>query len=612
VKARALAVVAASAALAFPAGAGAHGLLVRAEPADGSRLSGASHSIQLWFNEKISTRFRSVSIVDTKGRTVPGVRARGDASTRLTIDVPRLGNGAYAINWRVLSEFDGHVTNGTLMFGVGPGAVPSGQGSVADSRPATADVAFRWLMFSFVAVMLGGLVFAAVVLPSARATLDLSLAGRAARRVLTAAVGAGTLAGVVAVLILDRQTMSLSSIQSRGYATTLVDVLTSTRWGALWLVHTGMLATLVLLSVWLRRRAPNVPVPAAVVAAVASVILVAAEALGSHAAALQGAPAAVVADATHVLSASVWLGIVTALAIAVWPARGLSRLDVTALAIALRRPFAFIAGGSIAVAAVTGLYAAGLQVASVDALLTTLYGRVMMTKAVLVLVAGAFGLTNAFLLTLLARGRLSPSRWLPRVLAVELAAGSAVLVTAGLLTSAAPAHGPAFAQPRPVRDATLAGQAQDVVVTLAVRPNRAGPNAFTVLAASSRRPAPAPIARVGLQLPNAPVVWLREVAPGRYLGLAALSNAGPNAATVVISRAGERLASRFAWRAEPPDPARPVTVSALPLSSLTNPAAVMLVLAAAAALACAAAIRGRRRFPPARRVAVARIQRRSS
>jgi copper transport protein len=612
-KLRALAAAAGVIAFAFPAGAQAHALLRGASPPDGSRLSSSPRQVHLSFDEKISARFRSVRLVDGKGRTVPGVRAVGGAaSSQLDIDLPKVGNGTYALVWRVLSQYDGHVTNGTLAFGVGPGgAVAAGLG-VAEPTPAAADVVLRWLRFSFGALLLGGLAFVTFVLAVPRRAVDALVAARAARRVLTAAVVAGVAAGGVEMLILDRQTASLSSIGSRRYATTLFDLMFSSRWGALWLVHAGVLAVLVLLALRLRGRVSGVPARASAAIVLAGLTYVSAEALGSHAAALRGTSFAVAADAMHVLSASVWLGAVGALAVAVWPTRGLSRLDGIALAVALRRPFAFLAGGSVLVASVTGLYAAGVQVASVDALLTTLYGRAVLVKTALVLVAGLFGLTNAVLLGSLARGGLRASVLLPRVLVAELTGGAAILLAAGVLTSAAPARGPAFAQPRPIHSAALAGQASDLVVSMDVRPNRAGENVFTVLAASSRRPAPAPIARVALHLRNVGKVWLRQVAPGRYVGIATLDRAGRTAATVVIQRSREALATRFTWPVESPDPALPVTVSRLSLSSLTNPAAVMLVLAAAAALACAAAMRSGRRLPPARRAAVARVHRRQS
>jgi copper transport protein len=102
----------------------------------------------------------------------------------------------------------------------------------------------------------------------------------------------------------------------------------------------------------------------------------------------------------------------------------------------------------------------------------------------------------------------------------------------------------------------------DLVVSVSATPNRPGPNGFTVLAASSRRPPPAPIDGVTLRLgrPGEPgTLPLRQIEPGRYFGTGRLDSAGPITITAVIRRAGERLTVTMPWHVSPT--AAPPTVA---------------------------------------------------
>jgi copper transport protein len=554
--------------------AGAHARLVHVSPADGATLPAGPRALRLRFSEAVSERFRRVALVDGRGRAVAGTRLRrGDGDRELVLDVPRLRRGTYQVGWEVLGQDDGHVTGGAVVFGVGtrPGAAPRGT-SAPGSAVAPPAAALPWLDLALLCAITGAIGVLAVLLGLGPRAPP-GVRGAVARLAGWSAVGALA----VGLALLARQVHDLRAVRA---GTGAADVL-GVRWGWLWLAREALLAVVagVVLVLGPARRA--VPVAGA---AVAGLVLV--HVLGGHAAAGAHPGVAVAVAAVHLLGAGLWLGGVAALAVALaaaGPARG-------ALARALRGPFAWLAGGALGALAITGLLQAGAQVASVDALLTTDYGTTLIIKMVLVAATAALGLANA---RMLRRGTA------PRALAVEAAAGLGVLLAAAVLAASPPAKGPEFAAPRAVVAPTLVRQAGDLLVTAAVRPNRPGPNVVTVLAASSRRPAPAPVRRVAVRLAPraggpARTVVLGAVGGDRFAGAAELSDDGAWTATVLLDRAGRRLTVPVAWRVEPPDPARPVVHSARRLAPLLQGAAAALALALLAATAGALLARRRR------------------
>jgi len=144
---------------------------------------------------------------------------------------------------------------------------------------------------------------------------------------------------------------------------------------------------------------------------------------------------------------------------------------------------------------------------------------------------------------------------------------AAPLVAVALILVAAAGFGaPPEATPAPVIRA-------GVVADLTVSVTQTGP-AVTVLAASARRPPPAPIDAVTLDLGGRQVP-LVTATTGRYAGAADQPSAGSTVlAIVTVRRAGDRLTVPLTWVA----PAAPPSPSRLPGAGLL----VLAVLALAA------------------------------
>ena len=552
--------------------ASAHADLVRSDPPDGSVLAQAPSVARLWFSEEISPEFSSARVVDRAGATVAGshVQAGGDPR-QLTVAMPNLGKGTYGLVWRVLAEDDGHRTGGVAVFTVGgaaaaPGTIAAAAGAgVAGTAATPVGVLLRWLGLSALAGLVGCLAVAGPVLGRVRAASvpEAVAAGTrlARRRLLAVAAGCAAAAaaiGVTTLAVEGQRAAGAGGDRTLGQAVS--GLLTGTRWGHLWLAREAALIALTAVILGIRsrldqpltRRATVWPVSAAALV----LVLACVEALGSHSVALESArAAAVVAYSLHVLTALLWLGALPALVLVLLPrVPGLPPREVVR---ACGGPFSALVVISVTVLVATGLYGAGRQVPEPGQLLTTSYGRTLLLKAALLAAVGGLGLANSALLhgrRLNRQGRLvrapgggAPSR---RLIVVEASVGAVLLAAAGLLADTAPPRTPAPAVPLAALrayDTTV----HDLVVSVSATPNRPGVNGFTVLAASSRRPPPAPIDGVMLKLGSpgeSGTLPLRQIEPGRFFGTARLDSAGPVTITAVVRRAGQRLTVTVPWR----------------------------------------------------------------
>ena len=434
-------------ALLLPASAGAHAFLVASTPANGASLPHAPRSIVLRFTEPVSASLSQVQVFDAHGKRLRGAGAvRGRTASELRLALPGLATGAYRIVYSTVSQDDLHRTGGSLVFGAGtapppsPALAPTTPGtSIAESIAHLVDLIALSVLIAICALLAGGLP------PAVR-----SRVARFAVVALPALLVAGLLA-----------------LADKASQLPLQAVFAHTAWGHAMLVRElAILAVVIAVATRRHRLALALLVPVA-----------AAEAASGHAASLGAS--AIAAMTAHILAAGLWVGGLIVLA-CVLP--GLERRDALA---ALAR-FGRLAAAGVAVLVVTGVYSAGRQVASVDALLSTTYGWSLVGKLALLGATGALGLLG---LRAVRRGRPSP-----RLLRAEAVAAVGVLAAAALLLSSAPARGPQFA-PAPAssapRGSVLAsGRARDLLVDISAAPNRPGQNFVTATILDTLRPSP--------------------------------------------------------------------------------------------------------------------------
>jgi copper transport protein len=499
------------AALAVPIGstpAQAHAYLARSAPADGTVLDRAPETISLSFTEHVELSAARVTLVDGDGRhwavtglalrDAEGAPAAADADSEepvtLVAGLPALPANTYHVSWRTLSTDDLHTTSGTLVFGVGRPVTAAGVAGPVGPGPR--ETVARALGLLGLAVLLGG---AALALLHARTTSRVarttgdpgpgSPADLAVRRRLLVAAGyGGGVALVAGPLQLAVQLAGAGGVRWR----LLADQLTGGRWLARE-VGTAVLCAVVVLAA---RRSRAVVPPArtgsatVVVGALGGVAAAVGTALLGHPA---GGPSrTALIGGIHVLAAGGWAGAVLAAAAALLPLvrRTPDRADRVR---ALLRAFAVLAAGCLTLLVLTGLLLTGPQVATVDALLGSPYGLLLLGKVAVAGAAGLLGLRTA--------RRLRRTDLPRRGLRVEAGLLAVALGLAGALAAAGPGRGPAFPTAAAGRaEPQVSGQVADLVDTVAVRPNRPGRNIVSIAVGDTRRPAPGPVTGVSLVL----------------------------------------------------------------------------------------------------------------
>jgi methionine-rich copper-binding protein CopC len=104
------------AAAAFAGSAMAHTHLKSASPADGATVANSPAEFVLTFGE--AARLTALSIQKDGGAEQKVAPLPTTATAQFKVPAPKLDNGHYTLNWRILGD-DGHVMSGKVGFTVG-------------------------------------------------------------------------------------------------------------------------------------------------------------------------------------------------------------------------------------------------------------------------------------------------------------------------------------------------------------------------------------------------------------------------------------------------------------------------------------------------------------
>jgi copper transport protein len=416
--------LAALCAIVLPSVAWAHASLVRSEPRDGEVLTVAPKSVRFVFDDEVRLG-SGIKAIRNGGGSVLAGKARVIGGRVLVVPLRAgLGDGDYTVLWRVQPE-DGHTLAGVISFGVGAGRAPPAPALSVDTGPSAEDVVSRLLFFA-------GL---------------LTAAGAAFFRLAVGPVPVRLLLGAFLLVFV-------------GASGALHGVSLSTRFGTVMAVAAVVAAAGALVAA----VAPLYPMlePLTFFAALC---LLPAPSLAGHALDRGRPRIEVVVDLFHVAAASLWLGGLVALALALRARGDRGRI--------LRR-FSNLALVSVLVLAATGVIRAFAELDSVSQLWSTGYGRVLVVKTALLTLLVAIGWVNRY--RLIPRLSLAGLR---RSVAAELALFAGLVAAVALLTDLRPGRDRVAAAavpeatgppPLPARDAVVqARQDGELAVALAVR-----------------------------------------------------------------------------------------------------------------------------------------------
>ena len=552
----------------------AHAFLTDSNPADGTTLSAAPTVLRMDFSESVVLEALTIDIVDGSGRHFrpSGVHLVGDskaddteAPSEIAAALPALAPDVYRVSWETLSSDDLHRTSGFLVFGVGRTVTGS---AFTEPRPRWEEVVLRATIFLALAVALGGLLSIRLF----------RLAGgpfgriRVCRR--TAVIGG--LTGMVAclALLMDQLIVSRVPIQELlsggiGFRETLREA--------------GFLVLVVAAT-----RARPTAVRTALIVTGSTAVAVGTALMGHSSGGTGMAVTRVGADAMHLLSAATWSGALLVAVVLVLPA---ARSDGSTRAREFLRRFAVPAAACFVTMVVSGVYLSSGVVGSVDAALSTFYGRTLLIKVTVVGLIAVLALRNH-----LAVRRAHSSGSGPKALLIvaEGVGAVIVLVLAAVLTGSQPAMEPQFvagpgSSTVPLIDVGVA----DLQETLAVRPNVPGSNVVLVDVFEVRRPALAPIRAVLVEIGSendtlgSPVAASR-VDQGRWSVVSQLSRPGPIAVRVTVQRPGlPDVTSRYSWVVGGGAASRPAVVSNAPIGGALTGIALALLLLLVVACLCA-------------------------
>jgi copper transport protein len=438
--ARRLALVLASAALLVLANApaaAAHAQLLGTSPASASTVPVQPKEVIFEFNQDVGGTLGAVRVYDAQGNEVDDLNVTHSDGNEHWMGVglkAHLPDGTYTGTYRVISA-DTHIVYGGLVFNIGhAGEAPKFTVAtlIAKNRSGkVTEVAFgvvRGLNYLTLALMVGGLVFLFFawipgLLSVAGGEQRWSSASRAfasrLRRLFAVAIVLGVIVSVLGVLLQGASAAGVS-LWSSLTGSILNDTLNS-RFGEVWglrAIDWLALGALLLAARATGRDAISVvraqtgagaqmrgaggPTlserpPRAFIAllAIGSAYLVATPALAGHASTQSPTAVFFPCDVLHVLAASVWVGGIACLLYALPGATGrLEGPERSRLLLATLARFSPLALVAVIVIAATGVIQAYIDVRSINGLLHTTYGQLIIVKVVLLASLIALGWVN--------------------------------------------------------------------------------------------------------------------------------------------------------------------------------------------------------------------------
>ena len=487
----------------------AHASLEFSTPSANSVLETGPPAIVLDFDETIESDLASIRLFDGAGGSLEvGPAAVGADDSVVSVAVPELEDGVYAVIWRVNSS-DGHVVDGAFSFQVGTATGSDGAQLIDQVRSGVpgAQAVRWWYGVARFLSLLGALALIGAGWWLLRPSLDLA-SRRSARRMCAVAGGLFLLGSAGAFGLFGAQAVG-GSLSDATSPSVWGDVAT-TQTGRMLLLRLAVALLLAGLILLVRQRGEGWWRGAA---AAASIVALFSFSAAGHPNSLDPAALWIAIDMAHLASVAVWLGGLFALVIAGGAALGTPEGE------RFVRRFSLAATFAVPVIVATGV-AQGLKLAGgVDDVTATDWGRLLLTKVTVVVVVLALGGVSRWLL---AHDGAASVR---RTVIVEAVLGVVVIALAAGMVALPPAP-PVVARP-------FAEQlsSNGLIAVVSIGPGSIGSNEIHIVITppgGALAPVASVSARVSLpvdDIPASPVTLVRE-GPNHYSGTVTFPRGG--------------------------------------------------------------------------------------
>jgi len=425
----------------------AHGDYIASDPPANGILAQPPTSIAVTFSEAVQQGTPSIRVTNSSGQQMQsGPAAVSTSDPRaITATLDRISPGIYTVTWGVVSAVDGHFSAGSFSFalqnpdGSLPGPLPPPMGP-AQASISPLEVAFRFLTFIGLATALGTVALVLFAWLPAEALADSGSmdAHQQGYRALARLAGIGAVALCAGAAGMWLWTLALRP------PSTFSDVVGSPFLASAAARLAFGVGLVILLSSALvrspdRKALAWSPFRLRTAGAFAAAAIVAGS-LGTHSAAAEAWwPLGPLANSAHLLGVSLWVGgLLAVLRVRRW----LRANGSQAYAANVLTRFSRLAFYSVGLILVAGILLSAILVGSVEGLVATPYGWVILAKI-------------SFFAPMVALGAYNRYRWVPamsgpegpapsvsavtRSVRFEAVLGAAVLLLAAVLTVTVPA-----------------------------------------------------------------------------------------------------------------------------------------------------------------------------
>lgn len=427
----------------------AHAEYIASDPPANGILAQPPTLITVTFSEAVQPGTPSIRVTNSSGQQMRSGPAEVSTSDprAITATLDRIGPGVYTVTWGVVSAVDGHFSAGSFSFalqnpdGSLPGPLP-GETGAAPASISPLEVAFRFLTFIGLATALGTVAFFLFAWLPAEALVDSELRVRHAHwqgyRALARWAGIGALALCAGAAGTWLSTLALrppSTISDAVGSPFLASAASRLAFGVGLVI---LLSTALVRSPdWKAFAWSPFRLRTAGALAVAAIV---AGSLGTHSAAAEAWwPLGPLADSAHLLGVSLWVGGL----LAILRVRRWLRADgAQSYAADVLTRFSRLAFYSVGLILASGILLSAILVGSVEGLVATPYGWVILAKISLFAPMVALGASNRHRRVPAMSGPEGPApsaRAVTRSVRLEAALGAAILLLAAVLTAMVPA-----------------------------------------------------------------------------------------------------------------------------------------------------------------------------